>query len=123
MIQTKKLVAKIIPAIKLPKGARQVFSYAVPNKFEKKIRIGMPVEVYFRNRKIIGIVYDLKKEIIKKFGYKLKNIENLLNDSASLSKEQIKLAEYISDYYYTPLSLVIKTIIPPIVKNKPRKNR
>jgi len=121
MIQTKKLVAKIIPAIKLPKGARQVFSYAVPNKFEKKIRIGMPVEVYFRNRKIIGIVYDLKKEVIKKFGYKLKNIENLLNDSASLSKEQIKLAEYISDYYYTPLSLVIKTIIPPIVKNKPRK--
>jgi primosomal protein N' (replication factor Y) len=117
----KILIAKIIPATKLPINVMQVFSYAVPNKFEKKIKLGMLVEILFRNRKIVGVVYDLKKEIIKKTDYKLSNIENLLDDSISLSKEQIKLAEYISDYYYTPLSLVIKIIIPTITKNKPRK--
>ena len=121
MINNKKLIAKIIPATKLPRGVTQVFSYAVPNKFEREIKTGMLVEIFFRNRKIAGVVYDLKKETIKKTGYKLKNIENLLDTSVSLSKEQIELAEYISDYYYTPLSLVVKTIIPPIVKNKPRK--
>jgi len=117
----KKLIAKIIPATKLPQGVTQVFSYAVPNKFAKKIKIGMLVEIFFRNRKIVGVVYNLKKELVKKTGYKLKNIENLLDASVNLSKEQIKLAEYISDYYYTSLSLVIKTIVPAITKNKPRK--
>jgi len=120
-VNNKKLIAEIIPATKLPRGVKQVFSYAVPDKFEKKIRTGMLVEVFFRNRKIIGVVCDLKKDIIKKTGYKLKNIENLLDDSVNLSREQIKLAEYISSYYYTPLSLVIKTIVPTITKNKPRK--
>ena len=119
-LNNKKLIAKIIPATKLPKDIAQVFSYAVPSKFEKKIKTGMLVEIFFRNRKIIGVVYNLEKKIIKKTDYKLKSIENLFDDSVSLSKEQIKLAEYISDYYYTPLSLVIKTIIPTITKNKPR---
>ncbi len=117
----RELIAKIIPAIKLPQGVTQVFSYAIPSKFEKEIKTGMLVEIFFRNRKIIGIVYNLEKKIIKKTDYKLKNIENLLDNSMSLSKEQIKLAEYVSDYYYTPLSLVIKTIVPTITKNKPRK--
>ena len=117
----KILIAKIIPAIKLPTDMTQVFSYAVPNKFEKKIKTGMLVKIFFRNRKITGVVYNLKKETTEKTDYKLKNIENLLDTSVNLSNEQIKLAEYISNYYYTPLSLVIKTIIPTITKNKPRK--
>ena len=120
-INNKKLIAKIIPAIKLPQGITQVFSYAVPNKLEKKIKIGMLVEIFFRNRKIIGVVYGLEKETIKKIGYKLNNIENLLDNSVNLSKEQMELATYISEYYYTPLSLVIKTIVLTITKNKPRK--
>ena len=120
-MNNKKLIAKIIPALKLPRDVMQVFSYVVPSKFEKGIKTGMLVEVFFRNKKIVGVVYDLKKEVIKKTGYKLNTIENLLDDSVSLSKEQIKLAEYISEYYYTPLSLVIKTIVPSITKNKARK--
>ena len=117
----KKLVAKIIPAVKMPRNAMQVFSYAVPGKFEKKIKIGMSVEVPFRNQKVIGLVCDLEKEIIKKTKYKLKDVENLLDNSVSLSEEQIKLAKHIADYYYVPLGSVIKIIIPLITKNKPRK--
>ena len=122
-MSNKILIAKIVPALKLPKNITQVFSYITPNKFEKKIKVGMLVEIFFRNKKIIGVVYDLKKEIIKKDNqqYKLNKIENLLDNSISLSREQIKLAEYISEYYYTPLSLVVKTIIPNITKNKARK--
>ena len=118
---SEKLIAKIIPVTKLPQGVTQIFSYVVQNKFEKKIKVGMLVEISFRNRKITGIVYNLRKKLTKKTGYQLKNIENLPDDSVSLSEEQIKIAEYISNYYYTPLSLVIKTIVPNIVKNKPRK--
>jgi len=121
IMNEKKLIAKIIPVLKLPMGVTQIFSYAAPNKFEKKIKIGILVEIFFRNKKVVGVVYGLKKEIVKKNSYKLNNIENLLDSSVNLSKEQIKLAEYISEYYYTPLSLIIKTIIPVITKNKARK--
>ncbi|MEA1937424.1 MAG: primosomal protein N' [Patescibacteria group bacterium] len=117
----KRLIAKIAPATKLPQGVTQVFSYAVQDKFEKKIKTGMLVEIFFRNRKIIGVVCELKKEDLKNFKYKLQPINGLLDNSIALSKEQIKLAEYISAYYYTPLSLVMKTIVPAITKNKPRK--
>ena len=117
----KKLIVKIIPILKLPQNVVQVFSYTVPSKFEGKIKIGILVEIFFRNQKIIGLIYGFEKEEVKKNKYKLKNIENLLSDSVSLSGEQIKLAEYIADYYYTSLSLIMKTIIPIITKNKPRK--
>ena len=117
----KKLIAKIIPAIKMPRNAMQVFSYAVPDKFEKKIKIGMLVGIPFGNQKITGLVCNLEKEVIKKMKYKLKDVENLSDDSVNLSKEQIKLAEYIADYYYTPLGLIIKIMIPSVAKNKPRK--
>ncbi len=71
----KKLVAKIILAIKMPRDTMQVFSYAVSDKFEKKIKIGMSVEVPFRNQKITGLVCDLEKEAIKKMKYKLKDVK------------------------------------------------
>ncbi len=117
----KKLIAKVIPAVKMPRNTMQVFSYAVPDKFEKKIKIGMSVKVPFRNQKITGLVCNLEKEVIKEMKYKLKDVEKLLDDSVSLSEEQIKLAKHIADYYYVPLGLVIKIIIPLITKNKPRK--
>lgn len=121
MKNNEKLIAQVIPAIKLPNNITQVFSYAVPDKFEKKIQVGMLVEVFFRNKKIVGAVYNLKKEEPGKIGYKLKSVEDLLDKSPGLSEEQIQLAEFISNYYYTPLSLVIKTIIPPITKKEARK--
>ena len=123
MIETnqKKLIAEIIPAVKLPRGLTRAFSYVVPKKFEKKLKIGTIVEIPFRKKTILGIVLNIKKEKPQESKYKLKSIENLLDKSLNLSEEQIKLAEYISNYYYTPISLVIKTIIPPITKKEARK--
>jgi primosomal protein N' (replication factor Y) len=117
----KKLIAQIVPAIKLPKEITQVFSYEVPKKFEKRIKVGAIANIPFRKKNVWGVVYNIKKEKAEEKKYKLKNIKSLLDDSTSLSKQQIELAEHISSYYYTPLSLVIKTIIPTITKNKPRK--
>ncbi|MCK4591873.1 primosomal protein N' [Candidatus Parcubacteria bacterium] len=117
----KKLIAKIIPAVKLPMGITQVFSYAVPEKMEKKVRAGMIVKIPFRRKNILGVVLSVKKEMPENIKFKLKEINSLPEKNLKLSNRQIQLAEFVSNYYYTPLSLVIKTIIPDITKNKPRK--
>lgn len=115
------LTAKVIPAIKLPRDVARFFSYEVPETLEGKIKKGMLVEVPFRGKKVIGIVYEIEKEEKENIKFKIKKISSLLENSLSLSEKQIKFAEFISEYYYTPLSIVIKTIIPPITKKEAHK--
>ncbi len=115
------LLAKIIPAIKLPRDIARFFSYEVPGALEDKIKRGMFVEIPFRGKKIIGVVYEIKKEKIENIKFRIKKINSIFENGLGLSEEQIQFAEFISDYYYTPLSIAIKTIIPPITKKEARK--
>jgi primosomal protein N' (replication factor Y) (superfamily II helicase) len=117
----EKLIAKIIPAIKLPRNVEQVFSYTIPKEFEKKIKVGMLVEIPFRNKNIIGAVRKIKKEKAEEIKYKLKDIISVSDEKINLTEQQIQLAEFIADYYYAPLSLAIKIMIPQIAKKEARK--
>jgi len=117
----KKLVAEIIPAIKLPRRAACVFSYEVPKRFEKEIKTGAVVKILFRKRLIAGVVRKLKKEEKRNTKYKLKSVLCAARYT-NLSREQMKLAQYISDYYYVSLSSVVKSIIPSASGNEPRKD-
>ncbi len=118
----KKLIAEIIPAVKLPRNAARIFSYAVPEKFEKEIKAGMLAEIPFRNKNVTGAVYKIKENKTEEVKYKLKDIINMLDEKINLSDQQIRLAEFIADYYCAPISLVIKIMIPQIVKKEARKN-
>lgn len=120
-MKAKKIIAQIIPAIKLPRNVPQFFSYAIPKKLEEKIEVGSLVKIPFRNNIILGTVYKIQKENLGGIKYKLRNVDGIIDYSASLSEKQIRLAEYVSKYYYAPLSMTIKIIIPPFVKKKARK--
>ncbi len=63
----KKLIAEIVPVAKLPRDVAQVFSYAVPDKFEKKIKTRMIVEIPFRKKKYIGSCFECKKRKTRKY--------------------------------------------------------
>ncbi|MFZ2970391.1 MAG: hypothetical protein WA063_04545, partial [Minisyncoccia bacterium] len=119
---TKKLIAEVIPAVKLPREIAQFFSYGVPVDLQKDIQIGSVVEISFRKKNIFGVVYKLSSSMESEIKFKLKDINKVAVDLPRLSSKQIKLAEFVSSYYYSPLSLVIKTIIPTPAKNKARKD-
>ncbi|MCK5413423.1 MAG: primosomal protein N' [Candidatus Pacebacteria bacterium] len=118
----KKLVAQIIPAVRMPRNMAQFFSYLVPEKMAKEIKIGSIVEISLRNKSVLGIVYEIQSLDTEKINYKLKEIKNVLNGSMRLSKKHIQLLEFVSTYYYSPLSLVAKLALPPITKKDARKN-
>ncbi len=118
----KKLIAQVIPAMKMPRNTAHFFSYFIPEKLAKKIKIGSVVEIPLRNKIVLGIVYKTQNLDIKKINYKLKKIEKVLDDSTRLSKKHIQLIEYVSNYYYSPLGLAAKAALPPITKKNARKN-
>lgn len=120
--KNEKLIAQVIPAVKMPRKTAHFFSYLIPEKLSSKIKGGSIVEISLRNKIVLGIVSGIKDLDIKKVNYKLKEIENILDDSMRLSKEYIQLLEYVSTYYYSPLGLVAKSALPPITKKDARKN-
>lgn len=83
--------------------------------------MGEIVEVSFRNKKIQGAVIgcvDLKnaKASVKKGAFALKSVSRVFNRPESqkpfLNKNYLRLAKSISDYYYAPLGLVLKRMLP-----------
>jgi len=121
-MKDKILIADIIPDAKLPKEISQFFSYSVPEEFEGMIRKGSVVKIPLRKKNIAGVVFGLRKEIATETKYKLKDIIGLIDDQINLPPQLIEISEYVSEYYHSPISLVVKTILPDIVKNKSRKD-
>ncbi|MCK5332594.1 primosomal protein N' [Candidatus Parcubacteria bacterium] len=118
----EKLVAQVIPAVKMPRHTAQFFGYLVPQIIAKDIKIGSVVEISLRNKTVLGIVYKLQKLDPGKINYKLKEIKNILDDSLRFSEKHIQLLEFVSAYYYSPLGFTVKLALPPITKKDARKN-
>ena len=120
--------AEIIPVLNIPYSQTQIYTYSIPSFLEKKIKAGQLVEIFFRRRKIKGVVIKINsgKNKILSQEPKIKKIKLspiLRSDDSGiiLNKIQVKLAEFISRYYYISLGLVIKIILPPVTKKEPRK--
>ncbi len=103
------LIANIIPTTQIPLNKPQYFSYSIPKDLEKDIKEGIEVKIPLGNKKISGIIFNFPK-IKPKF--KLKNILEIIDINPALSREQLKLAEFISKYYYTSLGIVLKIMLP-----------
>jgi len=120
--QKTRLIADIVPDAKLPNGITQTFSYAIPDEFERRIKKGSIVKISLRKKNITGVVFGIRKESEISVGYKLKKINGLFEDYSALPMELIELSKYVSEYYHSPLSFIIKTILPEHSENKSRKD-
>ncbi len=116
----QQLIAQVIPIIRLPKHLIY-FDYLVPKKFEHQIKINQIVEIPFHNRKINGIVIEIKNKTQNKFN--LKTINKIIEPEIILPKHLIKLIQWMKDYYYTSLPLISKIIFPEIPKRKLLDNK
>ncbi|MFA7169962.1 MAG: primosomal protein N' [Candidatus Paceibacterota bacterium] len=114
----KKYIAEIIPAVNLPRDLMQFFSYEIPKDLQEKIQIGDAVKIPLRKKEVFGIVKSFSKED-KKVEFEIKKITDI-EEKISLTEKQLELAEFIFEYYYAPLSLVIKIMFPEITKKSAR---
>ena len=99
----------------LPVPLDGMFTYAVPPSLEHRVKTGQRVLVPFgRNKNYVGIIGRLHDE--KPEGYQVKPIALLLDDTPVLLPEQLKLWQWISDYYMSPIGEVYKAAMPAGLK-------
>ena len=99
----------------LPVPLDGLFTYSVPQQLETQVRVGVRALVPFgRNKTYVGIV--AKTHLQAPEGYQVKDILQVLDASPILLGQQLKLWQWISDYYMSPIGDVYKAALPAGLK-------
>src|ERR1700756_4685282 len=93
--------------VALPVPLDMVFTYRVSS--ESSPVVGGRVLVPFRQQRMTGIVVELHD---RKPAVKIKTILSVLDVSAVLDDELLRLGRWIADYYLAPLGEVFRTMLP-----------
>ena len=101
--------------ILLPVPLEGFFTYAVPDRLQQRIAFGMRVLVNFGPKKTyVGIVVRQHDEEPK--GYKTKEIIDIADDSPMMLDKQLKLWQWIAEYYLAPIGDIYKAAMPAGLK-------
>lgn len=88
-----------------------IYTYSDKNN---EFEVGENVIVPFRNIKKSGFI--IRKNLKESFEFKVLNISSKVKNSLKLSNEQIKLIEWMADYYLASYDSIIKAMIPKKIK-------
>jgi primosomal protein N' (replication factor Y) len=106
-------IIDIIPLTRLPLSRQQYFSYLS----RQKIPVGSLVSIPLFRRELNGIVINNRSDFARMGNIRLKFINKVIEESF-LTEKQLKLAEFISDYYFCPLGVVLKFFVPKRMKSR-----
>lgn len=99
----------------LPLPLDGVFTYSVPASMEGQVQRGFRVLVPLgRNKTYVGVISDIHDKAPE--GYQTKDIRQVLDVSPILLDNQLKLWQWIADYYMSPLGEVYKAALPSGLK-------
>ena len=88
-----------------------IYTYSDKND---EFEVGENVIIPFRNTKKSGFI--IRKNLKESFEFKVLNISSKVKNSLKLSNEQIKLIEWMADYYLSSYDSIIKAMIPKKIK-------
>lgn len=103
------------------------FTYKVPYELTEDIDIGFRVKVPFgqRSKPVEGFVYSILQDDSINFSYKVKEILNLCDDEAILTKDDIKMIRFMRKKYLCKFIDAVRLMIPVGImkgsKNKKKK--
>ena len=106
-------IVSVIPLIKIPRPAPQLLDYFAA----EKINSGGIVQIRVGTRTVLGIVVTCapvsqKKQQIKISRFKLKSIEEAINRDSIIPPEHLKLILWTAAYFYSPLGLTARSLLP-----------
>src|SRR3954452_24633794 len=106
----RSLFAEVIIPLALP----QNYTWAIPGHLHPAIRQGSRVEVELKNKKYSGIVKTIHAN--KPVAFEPKEIINLLDEEPLVYPNQLKLWEWIADYYMCSEGDVMQAALPSHLK-------
>ncbi|MFZ2188176.1 MAG: primosomal protein N' [Candidatus Moraniibacteriota bacterium] len=102
-----QFILSITPLVRIPLIRDQFFYYLSDEKLPTGTLVSIPLFKKF----VEGIVIESKDDFPRIGGMTLKKIEKVL-ELNFLTKEQLRLAKYISNYYIISLGVVLKGFVP-----------
>jgi len=103
--------ADVILPMALP---QRTFTYKIPSDLQGQVFAGVRVEVQFGKKKVYSALVDKVHD--KEPGYKIKDIRSILDEVRLVTAEQMKLWNWISEYYCCPLGSVMLAALPSHLK-------
>lgn len=98
----------------LPLAIPKTYTYSVPEKLRKKIKIGCRAEVVFgKNKKYSGIIKSISKQ---KPEYETKEIISVIDDEPVIYEKQLQFWKWISEYYMCSEGEVMAAALPTHLK-------
>ena len=94
--------------------------------FNGEISKGVRVKVNFNHQNIIGFVTEVKntnktkEELKKEFGFEIKYIDEVIDETSIFSQELLNLASIASERFFYPLIGVLQAMVPPSLRPNSR---
>ena len=99
----------------LPVPLDGFFTYSVPSSANEQVEVGKRVLVPFgRNKTYVGIIASMHHQ--QPEGYQTKDILQVLDSTPMLLGNQLRLWQWIADYYMSPIGEVFKAALPSGLK-------
>lgn len=99
----------------LPVPLDGFFTYSVPSSANEQVEVGKRVLVPFgRNKTYVGIIASIHHQ--QPEGYQTKDILQVLDSTPMLLGNQLRLWQWIADYYMSPIGEVFKAALPSGLK-------
>ena len=99
----------------LPVPLDGFFTYSVPSSANEQVEVGKRVLVPFgRNKTYVGIIASMHHQ--QPQGYQTKDILQVLDSTPMLLGNQLRLWQWIADYYMSPIGEVFKAALPSGLK-------
>ena len=95
--------------VALPIPIPRLFTYSIPSHLEPMAKQGSMVVVPFGNKILTGVIISFR---IEKPNIALKNIVDIIDLTPTIHQNDLKLAEWIAEYYGSPLGEVVKIFLP-----------
>jgi len=106
-------LVEVVPLTKIPLQKPQILSYFSINQLNEGFLVSVPLGRRQEKAIVIEIhqIKDFKLEI-KKAEYELRPVKRILNAEPVLATQQIKLALWLGNYYFTSPGLFMKMMMP-----------
>ncbi|MBO5647943.1 MAG: primosomal protein N' [Kiritimatiellae bacterium] len=93
----------------------RLFTYSVPEEFQKKLAVGQLLLVPFGHRHVRGFAMELDNAVSENSAFKIKPVEGIVDETPFFSPLTLKLVKTIALYTASPIESVLKAAIPAAV--------
>ena len=102
--------------VAIPLPIQDPYTYRLPAHFEGRIQPGARVRIPFRNRSVIGFVVSAESERSVDSLREVKEILEVLDSDPVVSDHLLRLAKWISEYYFSSWGEAISNMVPKFFK-------